>query len=388
MKHALQPSLSDVKVTFEFLPPMGDSTSVLQIPKVLPKIYEGEKLVVYGIVKSNEVTGPVKGEVTLRGQIVTSEEELKISHTVAFNERPTDHNASTIHHLAAKTCIMELERDKQPKEDIIKLSIESSVISSETAFIAVDEDSSTPINEPLKVYHMSSLHTDIQDLMVVCNSSIDNMLCRGEALDSLQEQSEALNSSAKMFYSAKKKSGGGILSGIGSALSSIASSFSWNSSKNSSTPAANRLASDNSSNMSSASYEDSLKEELDELENEDIPTSTLSSSVAKATPAPPKAADNLSSIILLQQANGSWVLNETLATHLQSSLTDLKDGCPSDCPSSDVWATVLVIKVLRLRYSAQSDEWELVVKKAETWLKGQARDKFDTLFAAAEKVIG
>ena len=178
------------------------------------------------------------------------------------------------------------------------------------------------------------------------------------------------------------------MSGIGSALSSIASSFSWNSSKNSSTPAANRLASDNSSNMSSASYEDSLKEELDELENEDIPTSTLSSSMAKATPAPPKAIDNLSSIILLQQANGSWVLNETLATHLQSSLTDLKDGCPSDCPSSDVWATVLVIKVLRLRYSAQSDEWELVVKKAETWLKGRARDKFDTLFAAAEKVIG
>ena len=327
------------------------------------------------MVKSSDVSGPLEGEVTLSGQIITSEDSINVTHTVPFKECPSDHRTSTMHHLAAKTWILELEKEKQPKEDIIKLSIESNVISSETAFIAVDEEFSTPINEPLTRVSMSVLENQLASVMNLCSASIDNVLTRGDTLDSLADQSESLATNSAMFMAKSKKKGGfggGFLSSIGSALSSVAGSFSRRSNTSS--------VSDVPTNSRSAPEPQlQMHVEQDDME-EDCP-SYSSAKISSTT------VDHLSSLILLQQANGSWVLNEELATLLQLNLTDIQDKCPSDCPS-EVWATVLVITALRSRYSAQSDEWELVVKKAENWLKGQAQDSIGTLFTEAKNLIG
>lgn len=350
-----------------------------QVPKTLPRIFEGERITIYGVVKSSDISGPLEGEVTLSGQIITSEDPINVTHTVSFKESPSDHGVSTIHHLAAKTWILELEKENQPKEDIIKLSIESNVISSETAFIAVDEEFSTPINEPLTKVSMSALEDSLAGVMNLCSASIDNIVTRGESLDCLSDQSESLATNSAMFMAKSKKKGGfggGFLSSIGSALSSVAGSFSR---RSNTSPVADGVT------VSSRSAPEPQLQLVDDLELE---KDSECLSFAPHSKIPSTNVDSLSSLILLQQANGSWVLNEELALLLQLSVTDMKDKCPSDCPSDEVWATVLAITTLRSRYSTQSDEWELVVKKAENWLKGQAQDSIGTLFTEAKNLIG
>ena len=73
------------------------------------------------------------------------------------------------------------------------------------------------------------------------------------------------------------------------------------------------------------------------------------------------------------------------------SLTDLESGCPVEREGimASVWATVLVVSVLRARYSSQQDEWELIAMKAESWLKRQILPSgfiLKQLFQAAAKI--
>ena len=60
-------------------------------------------------------------------------------------------------HLAAKTLLEGMELEGKPKEDIVKLSVDSSVVSSATVFVAVDEVTQEPIEGAVKVFdlHMS-----------------------------------------------------------------------------------------------------------------------------------------------------------------------------------------------------------------------------------------
>ena len=103
-------------------------------------------------------------------------------------------------------------------------------------------------------------------------------------------------------------------------------------------------------------------------------------------------ADNLTSIVVRQQAAGSWVLDAALSQLLGKTLRELEAGCPVACQGvvAGVWATLLVLCQLRLRYSSQQDEWELIAMKAESWLKQQALPAgttLDDLKQAAEKTL-
>jgi len=55
-----------------------------------------------------------------------------------------------------------------------------------------------------------------------------------------------------------------------------------------------------------------------------------------------------------------------------------------------VWATILVLSLLRRKYSSQQEEWELVVMKAESWVKHQTLPpgvSLEDLYKATEKII-
>ena len=62
-----------------------------------------------------------------------------------------------------------------------------------------------------------------------------------------------------------------------------------------------------------------------------------------------------------------------LSQLLGKAQKDLEAGCPVECVGAmaAVWATVLVLSLLRLKYSSQQEEWELIAMKAESWLKRQ-----------------
>ena len=70
----------------------------------------------------------------------------------------------------------------------------------------------------------------------------------------------------------------------------------------------------------------------------------------------------LTHLVTAQQVNGSWALNASLAQLIGKSLSDLESACPIEMKGevAGVWATVLAVSLLRVRYSSQQDEWELI----------------------------
>ena len=104
------------------------------------------------------------------------------------------------------------------------------------------------------------------------------------------------------------------------------------------------------------------------------------------------SGDPLSSLVSLQQADGSWKLDDVIAKVLSKSLEELRDACPVKCDGgvATIWATVLCVVYLELKHPSQKDEWELIAMKADLWLDGQplpAGADFKKLKVAAKKII-
>ena len=110
------------------------------------------------------------------------------------------------------------------------------------------------------------------------------------------------------------------------------------------------------------------------MEDEEFLPSSSSSSIDSG----------LSRLIALQTAEGSWFLNEGLASVVGRSLSDLKGSCPNGC-SEVVWGTLLAIALLETKFSDQHDEWELVSMKSEMWLQGQTLPAGETVESLTEK---
>jgi len=89
-----------------------------------------------------------------------------------------------------------------------------------------------------------------------------------------------------------------------------------------------------------------------------------------ARQAPSKILDDL---LFSQSAQGSWTLDQELATKLGLSLTVLTRGIPTKVKTSNnQWATALVIVFLELFFSDLEDEWELIRTKATKFLQRTA----------------
>ena len=88
---------------------------------------------------------------------------------------------------------------------------------------------------------------------------------------------------------------------------------------------------------------------------------------------PNATSDKHTALISLQHAEGNWQFNTALATVLAKPLPKLESSCPDPCKGSicEVWATILVLVFLETVCDSQKDEWELVAFKAEGWLQGQ-----------------
>ena len=146
LKHALQPAVTDVKVTF--LTP--SNIKVITSPKNLPPLFNGDKTVVYGIFELDDETKSLSGEVTLSGSLLGA----VISHKLSFEIPPTSLTSQEVtssilpvHRLAAKRLLDDMQKEKKSEADVVKLSVKAQVISSETAFIAINEETSKWINE-------------------------------------------------------------------------------------------------------------------------------------------------------------------------------------------------------------------------------------------------
>lgn len=378
LKHALQPSLSNVTVSFDI--PVADC-DITQAPRPLPPVFDGDKLVAYGIVTpKSPPQGVVSATAVLKGSLLGEE----VVHTVPFDIDFSAISSSSfmpVHSMAGKALLHDMEQARVSGNDLVRMSKETGVLCKETAFVAVDEVGMTlqePLQAPLVSYDLMSQVASVKTAMA-CN--IDRALERGERLDDLQLQSESLGTNAKVFqkasqsYSAKR--------GYKSVMSSVSGWF--YDMVSSSGSSSNKESDARQAPIVSPQINDCL----DECYSSDSDSCEEFKEAGRVLPESlPRSTADLPSIVLAQQANGAWS-PEGAAKAVGKPVSELSRACPGGCDGT-VWATAVVLAVLGSRYGTQKDEWELVVRKATAWIQRQALPDtvtIDSLHAAAEQFL-
>ena len=305
---------------------------IQQSPQNLPPVYNGEKMVVYGVLtqKGSPQDREITGKAILKGQILGKKMEHSVPFT--FNPAASSHpSLLTIHHLAAKALIKDWQEQGKSKEEIVKLSVDSSVISSHTAFIAVDEENSEPISGAMKTW-------DVQPHLY---SRSNLRRGRGGGGIGAMRGGGAMRSAPKMrCKSAPQKK------------------------------CASKKKSAVSSSKRSPNFEINMRKEEGEFESKSRSRSRSPVDISRLSM---NSGDNLNKIIAAQQANGSWDFHTVLSCIQDKSETEIKSASPVECEGiiAAIWATVLILTLLKRKYSSQQDEWELIAMKAESWVKKQ-----------------
>ena len=370
--------MTDVSVEFKF----DGKPEILQSPQSLPPIFAGEKLVVYGIVKTKREG--LTGKAVLKGKVSKKSitESVDVGGAGGLERSPVQ----TVHHLAGKALIKDWEREGKEKREIVKLSVESSVVSSHTAFIAVDEENSKPIEGALQTWDLQSHH--IGGLMLGGGGAYRSAGGGGRGggmrlMRKKQNSAAAPTGMVKMNFSKslgvpKKRSAArrGVMSSgpppppmaPGGPSPPPPQKRSQLMAAAPPPPPAAPMARNTGSDLSSSSS--------GSLEGAKTTSSVVS----------------LSAIIGAQQANGSWLLNSALARLVGKTLEEVKSGCPTECEGvvGSVWATLLMLELLHSRYDDEQEEWELVGTKAESWTKKQSLPtgvSLDQLKSAAKQLL-
>jgi len=127
-------------------------------------------------------------------------------------------------------------------------------------------------------------------------------------------------------------------------------------------------------------------------------TAATNSNNGYASQSPPvpsvpvkNSEDALQPLVLLQEFDGSWELNQAFAVAVGSTLDIL---IPENKVSSKAWATALALAFLQIALHERAEEWKLLADKAHEWLKqciapedpkhllGKAGEKVKMLIAA------
>ena len=317
---------------------------IQQSPQNLPPVYNGEKMVVYGVLtpKGSPQDREITGKAILKGQILGK----KIEHSVPFTFNPaTSSHPSllTIHHLAAKALIKDWQEQGKSKEEIVKLSVDSSVISSHTAFIAVDEENSEPISGAMKTW---DVQPHLYSRMILGRGRGGGGGGGGGGIGAMR--------------------GGGAMTG-GGAMRSAPRMRCKSAPKK---KCAAKKKSAVSSYKRSPNVEIDMRKEEGEFERKSRSRSRSPVDISRLSM---NSGDTLNKIIAAQQANGSWDFHTVLSCIQDKSETEIKGASPVECEGIIVaiWATVLILTLLKRKYSSQQDEWELIAMKAESWVKKQ-----------------
>ncbi|XP_036894078.1 von Willebrand factor A domain-containing protein 5A isoform X2 [Sturnira hondurensis] len=312
LKRSLQPVVEDISVRWE-LPP-GLSAEMLSPEQTV--IFRGQRLIIYAQLTGMMPPAEATGEVCLKYTLQSKNFENKVT----FSLQPKFDANLTIHRLAAKSFLQTKdmgcrETPANDKEEVLKVSLECGVISSYTAFIAVNKDLEKPVQGPL-------VQRDIPTPMLLHGSP---GLCSSVVG---QGSGRVVNWGLK-----------------GKAMSPKVAS-----------PQERR----------SCSF-------------------TVRTSVG--SPSTVSEDNSFLQLISLQKADGSWDLNEGLAKILGMSVDGILAALPAKGVDSSGWATVLAVIWLHDNYKDLKCEWELLERKAVTWIHVHAGSIQHVLIEAATTLL-
>ncbi|XP_056403254.1 von Willebrand factor A domain-containing protein 5A-like isoform X2 [Hyla sarda] len=325
LKCSLQPTVKNVSLTWSL--PSGMEAVLLS--KVPTAIFQGQKAIVYAQLKG-KVETEAEGEVCL--QYNFKDELLK--NTIHFPLKVEKVERPTIHRLAAKSLISELESGKDSKSEevkkrILETSLQSTVISSLTAFVAVNKDTKTPVEGP-------PVQRDIpapgfmygMPRLMACSMPMPRM---GKGMGAPM----AMCAAAPMAR------------------------------KSAARPQVAKMAINSAPQHQDADFE---------VEN------------CYSSPPVPEETPSFLKLISLQNADGSWNLNPEFSSVLGIPLQDISSKNPHQNMGS-VWATVLAVIWLHLSCLDQREEWELLEGKAVSWLKAKAGSSLDQFVSAGNELL-
>ncbi|KAH3764799.1 Vault protein inter-alpha-trypsin domain [Pelomyxa schiedti] len=124
IKRALQPILKNVEIDW-------GSVTADQVPKVLPPIFDGDRLLVYGFLSDTSNVGLSIGRV--RGFL--NDREITFPFQMRISEPKM---GTTVHRLAARTKIHELEEAPENKPRVIELALKYQIVSKYTSFVCTE----------------------------------------------------------------------------------------------------------------------------------------------------------------------------------------------------------------------------------------------------------
>ena len=222
------------------------------------------------------------------------------------------------------------------------MSVESSVVSSLTAYVAVDEDQDKPIEGAIKTWDLTAIEVQRRPSGGFRGGGFGGCAASRSYNFVPQMGGKRSLSAFQLKGKIKKKSAGLTSSGY-------------------------KLMSD-----SVAACE--ISSVMDDEDTEFLPTlyNSLNSPQSALLNSPQSAAGSstLSQLVALQSAEGFWTLDQSLASLIGCTLIELKSACPAGC-TEVMWATLLALSFLEKQFTSHHDEWELVAMKAEFWLQSQ-----------------
>ncbi|XP_075695941.1 von Willebrand factor A domain-containing protein 5A-like isoform X2 [Rhinoderma darwinii] len=315
LKFSLQPTVKNVSLSWSL--PSGIEAILLS--KVPTSIFKGQKAIVYAQLKG-KVETEAEGEVCL--QYNFKDELLKNSICFALKVEKADR--PTIHRLAAKSLISELEsgkdsRSEEVKKRILETSLQSTVISSLTAFVAVNKDTKTLVEGPPLRRDIPAPSFALHSSMGIHHSPVA-MACRSAPRQKLM--APKCRQGSPMVYKCE------------SSMAHISDEFLMD----------------------------------------------ACSAVIEKTPS-------FVSLISLQNADGSWNLNPAFSSMLGISEQDINNKNPDQKMDSSVWATVLAVIWLHTSCQDQREEWELLEGKAISWLKAKAGSSLDKFVTVGNELL-
>ncbi|XP_072468964.1 von Willebrand factor A domain-containing protein 5A-like isoform X1 [Notamacropus eugenii] len=309
LKQALQPVVQDVSFTWTL--PLGMEPSLLSPAPMV--IFRGHRLIIYVRLKGTNASKQAAGEVclcyTLQGE--------DFRNTVPFSLDPKADDKLTIHRLAAKSLIQTLEGNLQDaaevKKRVVDVSLQSGVVSSHTAYIAINKELNQPIQGPLTWRDIPLAGPYQRAFRSVGHSA--SPACLSNLV--------IFNGPVNEFFS---------------------------------------------------DYEDgcalSEPEDLDDCDSCGFYGSTMMST---RDTSPPESA--LVQLISLQKANGSWELDEALASVLGVSVQSALASFPDQSKDVPRWATILAVVWMHSCSWDQREEWELLERKAVAWIQARSEEE-------------
>ncbi|XP_030600270.1 von Willebrand factor A domain-containing protein 5A-like isoform X1 [Archocentrus centrarchus] len=312
LQFALHPTVVDISVTWDL--PKEVSVTVLSPP--ITALFQGQRSLIYAQL-TEQSSEAAEGCVTVKYSLAGHPSENQLH----FSLKPAADTGLTVHRLGARTLIRSLEMEEREhrgqqdggvKEKVVKLSVQSGVSSSFTAFIAVNKDNSKVIQGPLVRRNIPTpcyASLRIPKALYLVGSSM-------EMDDSLPRRA---NNEREVPSEMEKKSRRGI---------------------------------------------------------RDVKFKVFSLFKLKRAPRPMAAVpdqpprDPLLQLVSLQEASGCWLLDPALAAALGKSSKEVEKSKPAKA-NSEVWATILALIWLHGLKMDAKDEWELLAMKATSWLRAQ-----------------